>query len=153
MSVELVDFHHYLGASIDRRENKKKGLTEFSNFFFMDLAGFKLYKQGNNPMNFMQNLISAKKESRGIVLKDVNLEMLLKVKTNLKLNAINPATKEHLISSKDQSSDEIHFVKFEGRYPEFELSAESIRNRKNQIEFSEWTIVDFDNFLKGNPHV
>ena len=98
--MELVDFHHYLGASIDRRENQKRGLSEFTPFF-MDLPGFKMYKQGSNPMNFMSNVLSSKKDSRGLILKDVNIEMQVKVKTNLKLNIIDSKKNEQLISNKD----------------------------------------------------
>ena len=61
------------------------------------------------------------------------------------MNKLIPASKER--------DDEIHFVKFEGIYPEFELTLESISKGMTDIGFKDWTIVDFDDFLKGNHHI
>lgn len=85
-------------------------------------------------------------------LEGLTIEMIVKFKTNYKLNLFSK-TGDKLISNKDAKDEEVHFVKFEGMYPEFELSPDALRKSMQNFAFSDWTIVDFDNFLKGNPHI
>ena len=83
---------------------------------------------------------------------DFTIEVVLRITTNYKLNLKNPdGTK--LIPSGKERDEEVHFVKFEGIYPEFELSLESVQKAMSNVGYRDWTIVDFDNFLKGNDHL
>ena len=84
--------------------------------------------------------------------------MVLKVKTNLKLNLSahdNPLAK--MIGPTKIRDEEIHFIRMEGRYPKIEISLAELIWKKNTqrkfTDFEDWTITDFDDFLKGNPHV
>lgn len=87
-----------------------------------------------------------------MVVEGLTLEIIVKISTNMKLNLIDSAASDKLIPKNKLMDDEIHFVKFEGFYPTFELSPESIKKGMMNHSFRDWTIVDFDNFLKGNHH-
>ena len=87
----------------------------------------------------------------------MNIEMVLKIKTNLKLNVIDP-NGVRMIDPEDFVDDEIHFVRFESVYNEIEVNFSALMNIRNklnnpEIEFNSWTITDFDRFLFDNPHV
>jgi hypothetical protein len=58
-----------------------------------------------------------------------------------------------LIPPNQLQDDEVHFAKFEGMFPDFEFSPMAIMSKMKDMNIKEWTITDFDNFLKGNPHV
>ena len=57
-SIDIIDFHHYIGVKIDRRENRKAGVKEF-NPFMMDLPNMTLYNKGN-PLSFAASLMKTK---------------------------------------------------------------------------------------------
>lgn len=44
-------------------------------------------------------------------------------------------------------------MKFEGAYPEFEFNPQNLKESLTTFNFRDWTIVDFDDKLKGNPHI
>lgn len=58
---------------------------------------------------------------------------------------------------------EVHFLKIEAEVEKFELGLQAItklfqrvRNKEfgmSSLNFQDWTIIDFDNCLKGNPHI
>jgi hypothetical protein len=45
-SLEVLDFHNYLGVEIDRKANKKKGIKEFAPFM-MDMPNITMYTPSN----------------------------------------------------------------------------------------------------------
>ena len=54
------------------------------------------------------------------------------------------------------SVKEIHFVKFEGTLPKFEIDVKKLAigelwPKGYKMEAEEYTITDVDGFLKGNP--
>ena len=67
---------------------------------------------------------------------------------------------EKLIPAEDKNKSEVHFVVFEGVVDDHVVSFwslfKTLRVLTKPIEFkpkdNEWKIVDFDDFLKGNPH-
>ena len=92
-----------------------------------------------------------------MVIEGMTIEILTRIRTNCKLNLVTPVSEgnssDKLIPNSKTTDDEIHFVKFEGFYPTFELSPESLKKGPLSLEFKDWTIVDFDDFLKGNTHL
>ena len=147
-SLEMIDFQHYVGAKIDRKENKKQGLKEF-NPFMADLPNLTIYNRGA-LLQFAASIM--RQRDNKPVLTDFTIETTLKISTNYKLNLKMPDGSK-LIPTGKEYDDEVHFVKFEGMYPEFEVSLESIQKGMTTSGFSDWTIVDFDNFLQGNNHL
>ena len=69
-------------------------------------------------------------------------------------------TDAKLIPEEDKNKSEVHFVTFEGVVDDHVVSFwslfKTLRVLTKPIEFkpkdNEWKIVDFDNFMKGNPH-
>ena len=53
LEMKLVDFNNYIGASVDRAENKKNGLREASPFF-MNLPNVKVFVP-SNPLEMLKN--------------------------------------------------------------------------------------------------
>lgn len=61
----------------------------------------------------------------------------------------------------NSADKEVHFMKVEAEVEKFELGLRAIGELFQRMkskdfgagDFREWTIVDFDNCLKGNPHV
>lgn len=152
--MEVIDFHNYLGVEIDRKANKKKGIKEFAPFM-MDLPNITLYTP-NNPMQMMQSVFKSRGKGEPMIIEGMTIEIFTKIRTNLKLNLVADSTSDKLVPANKHAEDEIHFVKFEGFYPTFELSPENLMKGANALstkEFRDWTIVDFDNFLNGNPHL
>ena len=74
-SMEIIDFNQTFGVSIDREENRVKEVAPFSNRLFKNRAeeNFDLYMP--NIKNFGDKL-------------SLNMSLLVKVETNLKLNLI-----------------------------------------------------------------
>eukprot|EP00347_Sterkiella_histriomuscorum_P020533 403337441 len=153
MELELVDFHNYYGASIDRNENKKKSIKEFNNFL-MDVPNITMYTSGS-ALSSLQSMIGMAQKGKGnnpLKISGLTIEMIVRFKTNFKLNILNE-NNDKLISNDKARDDELHFVKFEGAYPEFEFSPDSMKKSLTTFNFRDWTIVDFDNKLLGNPHI
>ncbi|CDW71076.1 UNKNOWN [Stylonychia lemnae] len=151
ISLELVDFHHYFGASISRKQNRKDMIKVFSPLM-LDLPNMTMYTKGNT-LESLQSLLGFQKQDKSnIKISGINLQLVVKFKTNYKLNLISKEGNK-LISNDQAIDEEIHFVKFEGQYPEFELNAQNLRKSLEDFNFQDWSIVDFDDFLKGNPHI
>lgn len=140
--MEVADMNQVIGAHIDRRRNVGHRRIDMSQILKNDNA--KLFK------------VYVPKGIRGSTL-PMNVEMVLKIKTNLKLNIIDPHGNA-LIHPDDYSDEEIHFVRFESVFNEIEMNFSALMNIRNKlnnpdIEFESWTITDFDRFLFDNSHV
>jgi len=93
----------------------------------------------------------------------INLELILRVETTLKLNMIDGEGVEYLDESDVPGLDEreIHFIRMEGIVKELnmDLGPTQIFALKESIipspdrEISDWIITDFDDHLLGNPHM
>ena len=62
------------------------------------------------------------------------------------------------IYQKDNKLKEIHFIKFEGSLPPFEMDIAKLAigelwPKGYKLEAEEYSITDIDGFLKGNAHV
>ncbi len=104
----------------------------------------------------MQSMFKTRGKGEPMVVEGMTIEILTKIRTNMKLKLVNNQNTGKQIEANNALEDEIHFVKFEGFYPTFELSPENMMKGANALatkEFKDWTIVDFDDFLKGNPHL
>jgi hypothetical protein len=89
-----------------------------------------------------------------LMIKNLTLEVLVRFKTNTKLNLeINDVKTRKLIYQGNLEDSEYHFVKFEGKLPPLEMSIHALKSIALNFELSDWTITDFDNCLEGNPHV
>lgn len=82
-SFELIDFHNYFGVEIDRQSNKSKGIKE-SMAGFLNNDNVTIYS-GFNPLDMIKNF-SFKNITSPLKVTGLNVEFILKVKTNLKLN-------------------------------------------------------------------
>ena len=83
----------------------------------------------------------------------MNMQILLKVETKLKLNLIDHNGDSMIL---DADSKETHFMLLESTTDRYELSWRVLKKvfnkfRKPSLEFEPWVLVDFDNCLKGNP--
>lgn len=138
--IELVDISQVVGGHIDRRRNKdarKLGIDLLSK----KASFFKIYI----PKNIREKTLP------------MNIEMVLKITTNLKLNVVDRYG-HSMIPEEDHPDKEIHFVRFESVFNEIEMNFSALMNIKNKldksdIQFTGWTITDFDRFLNDNPHV
>ena len=96
ISMKLVDFKYTVGCSIDREENKGKKLKFFKKVF---RDYYELYM----PAEMIDDELPA------------NLELLIRVETNLKLNVIDNEGKS-VIAKDDVNDDEYHFIRFESSF-------------------------------------
>ena len=53
LDIKVVDFNNYIGAGIDREENKKNGIREASPFL-MNLPNVKVFVP-SNPLEMLKN--------------------------------------------------------------------------------------------------
>ena len=125
----------------------------------MEIPNVTLYTSGS-PLASLQNMMGFKKGtipgpgSSPLKISGLTIEMIVKFKTNFKLNLLSKSNGGSKLISNDQLRDEeLHFVKFEGAYPEFEFSPDALKKSLTSFNFRDWTIVDFDDTLKGNPHI
>ena len=77
----------------------------------------------------------------------------------MKLNLINEK-EESLIQKNKIAQKEYHFFKFESEMKKIQISWKNVFTLANAIGNMEkldfepnWTLVDIDNHLKGNPHI
>ena len=151
--MEIIDYTLIYGAfSMNRESNRINDVKDFTwglppcNKMLM--PGF-----GNH---------GAFKELR------VHLQLMVKVETNLSLAIRDLHNQERFppaaVDSTDFESEvpkEVHFLKMEGLLGTADVSASMFNYRQlskyvdtdASVPVSDWTIVDFDDFLKGNPHV
>jgi hypothetical protein len=89
-----------------------------------------------------------------ITIENVTFEVLLAVHSNIILCYADDLN----IYQKNHELKEIHFLKFEGTLPKFELDMAKLAigelwPKDYKFEAEEYNITDFDGFLKGNLHV
>ena len=92
-----------------------------------------------------------------------NVQLMLKIETKVKLNIINEDGSA--LYSEDQKDDkEIHYMYVESVTDTYEVGFGALKQALHQFFFkkeaadkmiermNEWTVIDFDNCLEGNPH-
>lgn len=82
----------------------------------------------------------------------MTIEYLVRIKSNYKLNLIDK-NGDKIISSSNEKDYEVHFLRFEGLYPNFEFTPSTMMSKMRDFDILDWTITDVDDFLKGNPHI
>ena len=129
-----------MGADIHRGKNRMNGVKPVDHGMFHDgsVPNLRMYAAPN-----IKNVLSL----------PINYQLLIRVSTNLKLNLFDCETEERVIVGRDNlARREVHFLLMEGVVGK--ISDEEFR--KGQYDISrnvcDWTIVDIDNYLKGNPH-
>ena len=82
-------------------------------------------------------------------LRSLNLELVLRVETNLKLGLKTG----RLRSQREVKGSEVHYLRVEGKahHPEV-LDSKFVKDFHLDGDVSNWVITDVDNFLDGNPH-
>ena len=138
--LEWVGANQIIGAHIDRRRNTDSRKLNLD-FLLKQSDFFKIYI----PKGLKEKTLP------------MNLEIVVKVTTNFKINIIDKYGRP-LIASEDYGDNEIHFVRFESVFNEIELNFSALMNIRNklrnaEVEFTGWTITDFDRHLNDNPHV
>ena len=87
-----------------------------------------------------------------------HLQLMVRIQSNLGLRLVDTKTQEKYPQA--VFGKEVHYLKMEGVLSTADLR-KSIWNMREifktvdvdpEAEVSDWTIVDFDNFLRGNPH-
>lgn len=144
IDIELVEMSDVIGASISRDNNHQMGLQHLR-FGASMLPYVKIF--------FPTNLLNS--EGMG-----VNIELILKIESNLKLNLVG---KDQEPLSTDPDSKEVHFMQMEAQL--VKIDQKQMLNPKAFYQFnkdlhkvdeldgaSDWTITDFDFCLNGNPH-
>ena len=130
--------------SMNREECRLNGIREF--------GGYGL------PPNTMMLVGNMGSMTRNYELK-VHLQLMVKIKSNLGLQIVDKSSGEKMLPDKDPS--EVHFLKMEGVLGSADIS-KSIWSFKSLFDLmmpsaknsvSDWTLVDFDHFLRGNPHI
>lgn len=146
VSLEVIDYHLYMGyLSMNREQCRLNGV-----------APLKLLGMPPNVTMLSANMdgIAASAEL------SVHLQLMVKVESELGINVKDSTTGELLLKPDDLPEKEVHFMVMEGVVGTADL-AESIWNVKKLYKYGlpdvhhevrDWNIVDFDNFLKGNPH-
>ena len=92
----------------------------------------------------------------------VNVTLLLRIKSSLRLNLIDADGKKMI--EEDDQSEEVHFMQVEKEFEKFAINMSSIkrlfqaffrmkRQAEDNPEMQGWTVTDFDYHLSGNPHV
>lgn len=92
-----------------------------------------------------------------------NIQLMMRIETNLKLNLINHKD-ESMLSEKQRNDKEFHFLYIESEILKLEFDFRNPLNFLNAKQpnleelsglesFGNWTLIDFDNCLEGNPHV
>ena len=95
--MEVLDFHNYLGVEIDRKANRAKGIKEFAPFM-MDLPNMTMYMP-SNPMQAMASIFKQKTKGGPMIVDGLTMEILVKVRTNYKLDLVDPSASSSLIPS------------------------------------------------------
>ena len=91
----------------------------------------------------------------------LNLQFLIRVNSNLSLKIVDNKSGDQYPRMDDREEKEVHFLRMEGVLADLDVS-QSMWGFKKVIDkaspdpyaqVSDWTIVDFDDFLRGNPHI
>lgn len=128
-----------MGADINRGKNKLAGLKGID-------SG--LFENGAVP-NFRMFTTS----KLDYLTLNVNLQLLVRVESNLKLNIFDNESEERFMKSDQISQNEIHFLLMEGIIGGIEAEEITSGHFDTSRHIKDWTVVDIDHFLKGNPHV
>ena len=85
----------------------------------------------------------------------MNMEFVIRVETNLKLNLIDKSGNRLVQNDLEK---EVHFMRLESVSQKYPISLRAIpmliKNYfNNKLEFEDWVITDFDHCLNGNPHI
>lgn len=94
----------------------------------MDLPNFSFYMT-SNPLNLAKAFFgSQKNEKQPLMINNITLEVLVRVRSNLKLvlSSLDQKTKETIYMGTPHEN-EYHFLKFEGCLPPVEMSMEAIK--------------------------
>ena len=135
MDVRVVDFYSFLGASIERNDNRATGLYEMS------------HGRKNLRAFIPENV------SWGDKL-PMNMQILVRIESNIKLNLF---TQEGQALIEDPAETEVHYMQLEAMQTAYTIAfptffKELWRERRNKMPvFKNWTITDFDHCLRGNP--
>jgi hypothetical protein len=97
------------------------------------------------------------------------LDIVLSIKTNLKLNIVKKGGEQSLslLRETDYEDDEIHYIKIEGVFHSFKMESifqTLMKQMRATSQFDgpiakklemidNWTITDLDFCLKGNPYI
>ena len=156
--LSVIDFQNFAGCRIDRKTNKENGLKEASPFF-VNLPNITIFMP-SNPFKMSASFFGEPTKGGAFKMDSLTIELQVAIKSNLKLDLVDKKPeadqKKRFLTPSQRNDDEIHFVKFEGRFPVIELSMEGIKDQRslNKITaIEDWTITDFDNCLEGNPHI
>ena len=91
-----------------------------------------------------------------------NMTMKFRLETNLKLNVIHTESGEPFVKEERRlMKPEVHFLTMEGNLgtvntgsiTDMVKDVRSFSNIDTEAPITNWTIVDFDNHLNGNPHI
>lgn len=139
--LDLVGIQQLVGPKLDRKLNK--------GFKPMDLSRF----MGAGT----KDVIKVLAPTSNIDTIPLSLAMILKVKTNLKLNVVDKDRKG-MIDYDDYGDEEVHFIRFESTFKEIEFSFQGFKEtmrilKEGDFEFEDWIISDFDHRLSGNPFI
>ena len=140
INIELTYINQVIGGYIDRRKNADCRQVNVS-----ALKSKKHHYKVFLPKSLRERVLP------------MNVEMVVKLTTNLKLDVIDK-NGYSMINTEDHSDDEIHYLRFESVYNEIELNPSALLNIRNKlnnsdVNFTGWTITDIDRYLNDNPHV
>jgi hypothetical protein len=126
------------------------------NPFFMDMKNFEFYMP-KNPLALAGKFLNAPKGPDGKPVRKmegVTIEVLVRfcTRTKVAVKGYDPDTEESYYLGQNRD-EEYHFVKFEGSLPPIEINLEKMKEIAKNMVIEDWTITDFDNCLKGNPHI
>ena len=137
--VSIKDYYTTFGAFIDRETNRQNGIRAAELRFGKNRPNFRTYTPSDKTdMGFMT----------------MNLQLLVEIETNVKLNLIDHEGKSMIQEPLDK---EVHLVLFETVTDRYDLGLKVFKQLFNKfwrptLQFEEWKIVDFDHCLGGNPH-
>ena len=82
------------------------------------------------------------------------MRLIIKLTTPVKLNLINKSGQE-LITGVETLDKEVHYLQMEGIHMEYTVGLKAFAElfkmfRKRSLVLKNWTITDFDDYLKGN---
>lgn len=148
MKVDILDFSFHIGVDINREQNRNMRIKRMpvhrGVFNRREATRANLYL--NEDLELGKHLI-------------VNLEVLVRFITNLKLNAYLENDPEVQLIPKNEAKDkEVHFVRFEtvmskAKYSLWTIFQMSKHWSLENLEKASWRITDIDNRLNDNPHV
>ena len=144
-TLEIVDYQLVYGAvSMSREQNRINNLYEIP--WAAPTANSTLLMAAMKQLSDMDDIC-------------VHLQFMVKVQSPLSLRIINRKTQEKFEGA--DGVKETHFLKMEGILGSANIRESFWNYRKitplvdvdPDLPATDWTIVDFDNYLRGNPHI